>query len=98
MTQFHYSCSTRSTRTSSACTNLTAQDMTSRLSSRLISFEINLRPAIDSYARVRVRPLVLSRSAARLRLCDVTFYCFEINAHDSADEAATAIVNVHLRN
>ena len=41
---------------------------------------------------------MLSRSAARLRLCDVTFYFFEINAHDSADEVATAIVNIHLWN
>ena len=38
------------------------------------------------------------RSVARLRLCHKTFYLVEIDAHDSADEAAVAVVNVHLRN
>ena len=39
-----------------------------------------------------------NRSAAGLRLCDVAFNQFGVDADDSADEAATAIVNVHLRN
>ena len=38
------------------------------------------------------------RSAARLRLRDVTFHFFEIGAEYRADETATSIVNVHLRN
>jgi hypothetical protein len=30
-------------------------------------------------------------------LCDVIFYFFEIDIHDSDDEAARAVVHVHLR-
>jgi hypothetical protein len=47
---------------------------------------------------VRVRALQRNRSAARFRVRDVTFHFFEIDAEYSADETATAIVNVHLRN
>jgi hypothetical protein len=39
-----------------------------------------------------------NRSTVRLRLRDVTFHFFEIDAEYSADETATSIVNVHLRN
>jgi len=37
-------------------------------------------------------------SAVRLGLRDVTFHFFKIAAEHSADETATSIVNVHLRN
>jgi len=37
-------------------------------------------------------------SAVRLRLRNVTFHFFKIDAEYSADETATSIVNVHLRN
>ena len=39
-----------------------------------------------------------NRSTVRLRVSDVTFHFFEIDAEYSADETATSIVNVHLRN
>src|SRR5262249_47612426 len=45
--------------------------------------------------RMRVRQCVRRRvrSAAGLRLRDVTFHFVEIDVHDSADQAATAVVN-----
>ena len=39
-----------------------------------------------------------NRSAVRLRLRDVTFHFFKIDAEHGANETATSIVNVHLRN
>jgi len=39
-----------------------------------------------------------NRSTVRLRVSDVTFHFFEIDAEYGADETATSIVNVHLRN
>lgn len=38
------------------------------------------------------------RSTVLLRLRDVTFHFFEIDAQYSADQTATSIVNVYLRN
>ena len=37
-------------------------------------------------------------SAVRLRLRDVTFHFFKIDAEYGANETAASIVNVHLRN
>ena len=39
-----------------------------------------------------------NRSTVRLRLRDLTFHFFEIDAEYSADETATSTVNVHLWN
>ena len=39
-----------------------------------------------------------NRSAVRFRLRDITFHSLKIAAEYSADEPATSIVNVHLRN
>ena len=58
--------------------------------------ESNIRLAIDSYTHVRVR-VRAQGSTVGLRLRDVTFHFFEVNAQRGANETAISIVNVHLR-
>ena len=45
-----------------------------------------------------MRASLRNRSAIRLRLRDVAFHFFKIDAEHGADETAASIVNVHLRN